>query len=105
MNSEATIPKEIQDLTPAAFSQWKHHPVSVAYRLWLKECKALLVQQHLDRWLMGQALPDGGEIEACAKASLMQDLIDLDTLSIMRTYYPDHLLNHDGSLINEKEKP
>ena len=97
MNSEAMIPPEIKELTPEGFSQWKRHPVTVAYRHWLLELKGLLAEQHLQRWLAGPVQPEY-EAEARARLLMCDQLLDLNVLHIMRTYFSDDELEVDGRL-------
>lgn len=101
MHSQQTkqeIPLEVRELTPEAFSQWKHHPVTRALRAWLRECRALALEQHSQRWVERQELPDGGEDESRARCLVYQELADVELNHIMRTYYSDDELEPDGRL-------
>lgn len=103
MPSPKQIPQEILDLSPEAFSQWKHHPVTRAYLTWLAECRSLLTEQHLQRWAARQELPDGGESEARGQVELLEKLASPQLYHITSTYLPDHMLGEDGRIKSEEE--
>ena len=93
------LPPELQDLTPEAFNQWRHHPVTKAFHRWLKDYREMLRQQHVDRWEQGSLLNAQGEEQARVRCEMSQEMVDLKMASIMRPYLEDDEYDADGRLL------
>ena len=80
-------PPEVRELTAAQWAQWRHHPVTRAFRRYLADYRASLISLHLDRFLNGRDNPVL-ENETRAKAGVVIDVLSLPFDAIAMFYAP-----------------
>src|SRR5215208_1155874 len=108
---EAAIAELPQELRPIlsldSFHAWKVHPLTVAFRHYLKDFTEVLRADHLTRWEAGQQLDGDLEAEARGRIATLKEIAGLEYLHVAQFYglelLPDPDTEEEGEQSNSNQ--
>ena len=90
-----TIAPELPVITEQQFALWKHNPVTVVVRQFLRAYREKVLQDHLDRFVQGNDDPKL-EMRALGVAIFSAEFLDLEFASLEKAYGESDVGDDDG---------
>lgn len=86
LDEEFVIPSEITELTEISYANWLHHPVTRAFRMFMRDAREAMKKEHIENWEHGKPVDPIYDAKAQARVEQFEELLELSVADIHRPY-------------------